>query len=87
VRFEWDRHNLAKIAAHGVSRLEIEEVLHGRHFKTVGETRHGEKRYAATGKTRQGRALEIVITKRKGKIRVISAWESRKVRKFLEDER
>jgi uncharacterized DUF497 family protein len=87
VRFDWNRHNLAKIAAHGVSRREVEEALRGWHLKTVEEIRRGEKRYTAIGRTRQGRALEIVITKRKGKVRVISAWESRKVRKVLDDER
>jgi uncharacterized DUF497 family protein len=86
MRFDWNRHNLAKIQAHGISRQEVEEALRGRHAKTRVEVRNDEKRYTATGKTKQGRALEIIITRRKGKIRVISAWESRKVRKrLLED--
>jgi len=87
VRFDWNRHNLAKIAAHGVSRREVEEALRGWHLKTVVEMRSGEKRYVAIGTTRQGRALEIIVTRRKGKIRVVSAWESHKVRKLLDNQR
>ena len=69
-----------------VSQQEVEEVLRGRHLKTAQEIRRGEERYTAIGKTRQGRALKIIITKRKSKIRVISAWESRQVRRLLDDE-
>ena len=83
MRFDWNRHNLAKIAAHGVGPWEVEEALRGRHIKVAEEIRNGEKRYVAVGRTKNGRALEIVATNRKGKIRVISAWESRKVRSKL----
>jgi uncharacterized DUF497 family protein len=87
MRFEWNRHNLAKIAAHGISRDEAEQALR-RGRSVQGVIRNGERRYVAKGTTEQDRAIEIVYTKRKSKIRIITAWESRKVRKeLLEDER
>jgi uncharacterized DUF497 family protein len=87
MRFEWNRHNLAKIAAHGIGRDEAEQALR-RGRSVQGVIRNGEKRYVAKGTTEQDRAIEIVYTRRKNKIRVITAWESRKVRKeLLEDKR
>ena len=86
MRFDWNRHNLAKIAAHGIGRDEAEQALR-RGRSAQGVIRNGEKRYVARGTTEQGRAIELVYTKLKSKIRVISAWESRKVRKELREDK
>ena len=70
-------------AVHGVVRREVEEVFRGRHSRFREELRNGKNRYVAIGQTEQGRTLEIVIAKRKGRIRPISAWESRTARRLL----
>jgi uncharacterized DUF497 family protein len=81
---DWNRHNLTKIAAHGINRNEAEQAVR-RGRSVEGVIRNGEKRYVAKGTAKQGKAIEAVYTKRKGKIRVITAWESRKLRELLQD--
>lgn len=83
VRFDWDRNNLRKIAAHGIARHEVEEALRGRHRNVGKEVRSGETRYSTVGKTKAGRTLKIITARRQGKIRVVSAWESRGDRSLL----
>lgn len=82
MRFDWNRHNLAKIAAHGISRSEAEQAVR-RGRSVEGVIRNGEKRYVTKGTTEQDKAIEAVYTKRKGKIRIITAWESRKSRRLF----
>jgi uncharacterized DUF497 family protein len=81
MRFEWDRHNLKKIKAHGLTQEQVEQVLRGKHY-AVGERimPTGEKRWIKVAHP----GLTVVYTKRKGRIRVITGFLSRKVRKILE---
>ena len=86
MRFDWDRNNLRKIAAHGLTREEIEQVMRGRYFAAGPEkTPSGEKRWTAAARVGD-KALLIVYTKRKGHIRVVTAYPSRKVKESLEIE-
>jgi len=69
--FEWDEKNESHIAEHGVSVVEVEEViLFHKPFYQKGR----EGKYIAYGISEEGRYLFIVfVIKSSGKIRVITA--------------
>ena len=78
IEFEWDAGNRDKNLKHRVTDTECEETFFDPHKRLLKEIPHvGEKgwerRYVMIGKTREGRALFVVFTLRKGKVRVISA--------------
>lgn len=78
LQFEWDEGNVDHIAAHGVSTAEAEEALHSDSSLFLYRTqRNGEERIVNIGRTAAGRILFMVSTLRAGKIRVITAYESR----------
>ena len=83
--FEWDRWNIDKnLEKHRVHPFEGEEVFFNEPFfgALPSRTEHGEERFYAVGKTNAGRALAVVFTIRRNKIRVISARDaSRKERR------
>jgi uncharacterized DUF497 family protein len=86
MRFDWDRNNLRKIAAHGLTQEEIEQAMRGKYFAAgPAKTPSGEKRWTAAAHVGD-KALLIVYTKRKGHIRVVTAYPSRKVKEALEIE-
>jgi uncharacterized DUF497 family protein len=73
--FEWDRHNLKKIRAHGVNAVEVEEALSISPLPIYEQDADGESRYVYYGETAGLRLLAVVLTERNGKIRVITAYE------------
>jgi uncharacterized protein len=79
LRFEWDEGNQEKnLLKHRVNATECEEVFFDPHKRFVKETirlagERRERRYIMIGRTSEKRALYIVFTMRKGKVRVISA--------------
>ncbi len=90
LEFEWDSGNQEKnLVKHRVSNAECEEIFFDSHKRVLKEmfypTGPGhEKRYIVIGKTPKGRALYIVFTIRKNRVRVISARDmNRKERGLL----
>jgi uncharacterized DUF497 family protein len=81
--FDWDENNIGHIAAHGVTPAEIEEAFVRVLVLELCE-KGGEDRVIAALKTASGRVLQVVYTMRKGRIRVITAHESRRLRKLYE---
>jgi uncharacterized protein len=73
--FDWDRHNLKKIQAHGVQAAEVEQALAISPILIYEQDANGESRYVYYGETASLRLLAVVLTERKGKIRVITAYE------------
>ena len=73
--FDWDRHNLKKIAAHRVKAAEVEEALSREPILIYEQDANGEARYVYYGETARNRLLAIVITERSQKIRVITAYD------------
>jgi uncharacterized DUF497 family protein len=73
--FDWDRHNLQKILAHGVEVSEVEQALSISPVIVYGQDADGESRYVYYGETASLRLLAVVLTERDGKIRVITAYE------------
>jgi uncharacterized DUF497 family protein len=83
--FDWDDENLAHISRHGVEHWEAEEALLdpdriGIPARKVAR----ETRRAALGTTEAGRVLFVVYTRRRGKIRVVTARdaENREKRRY-----
>ena len=89
VGFEWDEGNLLKNEIkHGLSWQSIEEVFFNNPLVLLEDEKHSsdtECRCAALGRMDDGTWVTAVFTKRKQKIRVISARPmSKKERKFYE---
>ena len=72
--FDWDQHNLKKIKAHRISVIEVEHALSSDPILIYEQDAGGERRYVYYGETAKFRLLAIVLTERKGKIRVITAY-------------
>jgi uncharacterized DUF497 family protein len=87
---DWDEGNKEQNwIKHGVDFLECEEVFFNRPLIISDDTKHSsqENRYFVLGRSNAGRALFLVITIRKDKIRVISARnQSRKERQVYEQQ-
>ena len=66
--------NDEKLAAHGISRYDVMEVLeNGIH---VIRNKRGKDRYRVRGRTDAGRPLElIVVVEGSGKLRFITGWD------------
>jgi len=75
--FEWDSGNSTKsFQKHGATCQEAEEVFSQREFVPLGEQyqpRSAEPRFAALGRTGDGKLLFVAFTIREEAIRVISA--------------
>lgn len=74
--FDWDDGNWPKCGKHGVSRLEIEQVLLGEPV-VMADPHPGEPRMRAIGKTEAGRYVFLVFMmrtiKNHSRLRPISA--------------
>jgi len=79
--FEWDEANRAHIARHDVTPKEAEEVISGRPLDIELQSDEDdceEERLLQLGETAKGRILHVVTTWRRGKVRVVSAWDAPK---------
>ena len=87
--FEWDDGNRDKNQLkHGVAWWECEELFFNQPLYVLPDAKHSaaEPRFYALGITRLDRPLFVVFTRRKNKIRVISAREmSKKERKVFSE--
>ena len=73
--FDWDQHNLRKIKAHRITAVEVEQALSASPILIYGQDADGESRHVYYGETARLRLLAVVLTERKGRIRVITAYE------------
>jgi uncharacterized DUF497 family protein len=79
--FDWDEANINHIAEHNVTPEEAEEVILGDPLESGFEkSLHGEDRWTYIGETLHGRFLQVVITMRGERIRVVTAFEP--IRRF-----
>lgn len=80
LEFEWDEGNTGKNKKHDVEDKEAEEAFLDEGKVTFKDELHSklEERFVVLGKTTKNRLLYIVFTKRKKKIRVISARDLNK---------
>jgi len=88
IAFEWDDGNRDKNRKHGVENWECEQVFFNQPLIILDDPKHSvvEERFAAFGRTDQGRLLVAVYTMRGTKLRIISARDmSKKERLFYEE--
>ena len=87
--FKWDDGNATKNwESHQVTRLESEQMFSNEPLVVVPGLSPSpqEERFAALGRTDQGRLLFVVFTVREHMVRVISARDmSRKERRVYQD--
>jgi len=57
---EWDDGNLAEVAAHRISDMEVEQVFDGGPL-FLRNKRQGSGDYKMVGRTRGGRALVVIV--------------------------
>ncbi len=73
--FDWDDANILHLAEHGVMPEEAEEVILGETLESDFENSDGgEDRWSYVGETSRGRVLQVVITIRGERIRVVTAF-------------
>lgn len=86
--FEWDKGNIEKNKKHEVDDREAEEVFFDEGKVVLNDTIHSgaEERFIILGLTKGRRLLYIAFTKRKKKIRIISARDINKKEKHLYEE-
>jgi uncharacterized DUF497 family protein len=79
--FEWDSANIDHIAEHDVAPEEAEEAILGDPLEAGFEkSADGEDRWTYVGETVEDRFLQVVITMRGERIRVVTAFEP--IRRF-----
>ena len=80
VGFDWDDSNIEHVARHNVSPAEAEEVFFDINNVQDEDVKHSisENRFIIIGKTKKGRLLYQIFTRRRNKIRIISARDINK---------
>lgn len=78
-------HNLRKIRAHRIERGEVEQALLNSPIMIYEQMMEAEVRYVYYSESDSGRLLAVVLTERKAKIRVITAYDldARQKRDYL----
>ena len=84
-KFDWDDANIGHIALHDVTPEEVEQACSNDPLVVLAvQKRSGEHRVLCAGLTDEGRPLQFVYTRRRVRIRVITAHTAkRKVRQRL----
>jgi len=89
VGYQWDDGNTDKNRInHQVENWECEQVFFNTPLIVLGDFKHPakEERWAAFGRTDEGRRLVVIFTKRGNLLRIIAARDmNRKERKFYEE--
>jgi hypothetical protein len=78
MEFDWDADNVQHIARHGINPKEAEEAVLMGPLEADVQSHEGEERVLCFGRTKSGRLLTILYTERRGKIRVVTAYEMTK---------
>ena len=73
--FEWDRNNLRKIRAHGITQEETEQALLNDPISVYDQDVEGERRFVYYGESNAGRLLAVVVKEYGDNIRVVTAYD------------
>lgn len=75
--FDWDDDNIEHVARHGVEPWEAEDaILDPDRTGTSAYNAPGEQRFSLVGSAESGRILFVVFTRRRGRIRPITARDA-----------
>ena len=81
ISFDWDQWNIQKNEIkHGISKHEAESTFFDKKLKIFKDIKHSDKeeRWIAYAKSFYHNVLMIAFTKRKNKVRIISARRASK---------
>ena len=73
--FDWDRHNLRKIRAHGIDREEVEQLFLNDPIGICEQMVGEERRFVYYCITNAFRLLAVIVTDRGELIRVVTAYD------------
>jgi len=89
LEFEWDKGNIDKNKKHDVEDKESEEIFFDGGKVILKDKLHSsdsEERFIILGRTKKGRLLYLVFTKRGKRIRIISARDTNKKEVYIYEE-
>lgn len=88
IEFEWDKGNAGKNRRHGVEDSEAEETFFDERKLLLRDSVHSaaEERFILIGKTKKERLLFVAFTRRRSKIRIISARDMKRTERPLYEE-
>ena len=78
MEFEWDAANRKHIARHAITPKEAEEAATIEPLEAAVQQHEDEERVLCFGRTKAGRLLTVLYTERRGKVRVVTAYEMTK---------
>ena len=84
MRFDWGDENIAHIARHDVTPVEVIEAFLNTPVEFAAYFRNGEERQAIAGVTNAGWVLYVVYAFSGNGLRPVTAFESRKHRPLFE---
>lgn len=83
MEFEWDAENRRHIEKHDISPEEAEDAILIEPLEADVQRHESEERVLCFGRTKSGRLLTVLYTERRGKIRVVTAYEMTKEQQRL----
>jgi len=84
ILFDWDDANTSHVAEHGITPEEAEQVVLGNPLEFgFDRSTEDEDRWLYIGDTANGDVLQVVITIREERIRVVTAFEPTRQDKML----
>lgn len=84
-QFDWDPANREHIRRHGVTPDEAEQAVRNDPLELGAAFHENELRRMLLGPTDAGRLLTVVLTERKGRVRIVTIYPAnRKQRKLYE---
>jgi uncharacterized DUF497 family protein len=75
MEFDWDAGNRKHIARHSVTPKEAEEAVIIEPLEAAIQQLKNEERVLCLGRTKAGGLLTILYAERRGKVRVVTAYE------------
>jgi hypothetical protein len=83
MEFEWDAENKKHIARHSITPEEVEEAVLIEPLEAGVQQHESEERVLCFGRTKSGRLLTVLHTERRGKTRIVTAYEMTKEQQRL----
>ena len=83
MEFDWDDENRRHIARHDITPEEAEDAVLIEPLDAAVQYHETEDRILCFGRTKAGRLLTVLYTQRRGKLRVVTAYDMTKVQQRL----
>ena len=83
MEFDWDDENRRHIARHDITPEEAEDAVLIEPLEAAVQYGETEDRILCFGRTKAGRLLTVLYTQRRGKLRVVTAYDMTKAQQRL----